>query len=253
MITYISCAKTMTATSKQEVPYSTTPQFLSEARQIAVDMMQYSAKELGRMLGINPKLAAANYLRFQDFLSEDSDTLPALLSYTGMVFKRISPKDFSASDWDYAQRRLLITSFMYGLLRPLDRIKNYRMEGNIRIPEKGGVTMFDYWKPILTDFFIETIKREGNILVNLASAEMKSLFDWERVERETEVFTPEFRVMKNGKPTTVTIYAKMCRGEMTRFILKNRIEDAEALKAFSWEGFRFDEKASTDHRFVFTL
>ena len=40
-------------------------------------------------------------------------------------------------------------------------------------------------------------------------------------------------VYKNGKPTTVVIYAKMCRGEMTRFILKNRIEDIESLKSVS--------------------
>lgn len=65
--------------------------------------------------------------------------------------------------------------------------------------------------------------------------------------------TPEFMVYKNGKPTTVVIYAKMCRGEMTRFILKNRIEDIESLKSFEWEGFTFDEALSQDNRLIFTL
>lgn len=60
-------------------------------------------------------------------------------------------------------------------------------------------------------------------------------------------------VYKNGKPTTVVVYAKMCRGEMTRFILKNRIEDVEALKSFEWEGFTFDEALSHNERMVFTL
>ena len=52
---------------------------------------------------------------------------------------------------------------------------------------------------------------------------------------------------------TVVIYAKMCRGEMTRFILKNRIEDIESLKSFEWEGFTFDEALSQDNRLIFTL
>ena len=43
----------------------------------------------------------------------------------------------------------------------------------------------------------------------------------------------------------------MSRGEMTRFILKNRIENPEDLKEFSWEGFEFDEALSDERRFVF--
>ena len=38
---------------------------------------------------------------------------------------------------------------------------------------------------------------------------------------------------------------------MTRFILKNRIENPEDLKEFSWEGFEFDEALSDERRFVF--
>ena len=85
--------------------------------------------------------------------------------------------------------------------------------------------MFDYWKPILTDTFIKEIKAKGGILINLASGEMKDLFDWKRVEQEVQVITPEFQVWKKGKLTTVVVYAKMCRGELTRFIIKNRIEN----------------------------
>ena len=57
--------------------------------------------------------------------------------------------------------------------------------------------------------------------------------------------------MKNGKLASVTIYAKMCRGEMTRFILKNRIESVEALQLFSWEGFRFRPELSNYKKLLF--
>ena len=65
---------------------------------------------------------------------------------------------------------------------------------------------------------------------------MKSLFDWKRVEKEVHVITPEFQVWKNGKLASIVIYIKMSRGEMTRFILKNRIENPEDLKSFFGKG-----------------
>lgn len=253
MMTFISCAKTMTAHSKIKTPVTSIPRFQAEAVQNALDMSQFSAAELERLLRVNNKIAASNYLRFHDFCSEANAALPALLAYTGMVYKHIAPQDFTTEDFLYAQDHLRLTSFLYGLLRPLDLIKNYRMEGDVRLPERGGITLFDYWKPILTEVFIETIKAQGGVLINLASAEMKDLFHWKRVEQEVRIITPEFQVWKKGKPTTVVVYAKMCRGEMTRFIIKNRIEKPEDLKRFNWEGFSFDEGRSTDVNYLFSL
>ncbi len=253
MLTFISCAKTMVARTAVKVPDMTVLHFRAEAVRNALDMGQYSATELERLLRVNSKLAAENYLRFRDFFSDSHQPVPAICAYTGAVFKRILPKDFSADDFSYVQNHLRITSFLYGLLRPLDGIKPYRMEGDVRLPERGGMTMFDYWKPLLTDYFIEDIRRQGGILVNLASGEMKDLFDWKRVEKEVRVVTPDFQVGKNGQLKTIVIYAKMCRGEMVRFITRNRIEHPEELKAFTWEGFTFDESRSTDNHLQFSL
>lgn len=97
----------------------------------------------------------------------------------------------------------------------------------------------------------EDIKKAGGILCNLASDEMKSLFDWKRVEKEVRVITPEFQVWKNGKLASIVIYTK-CPVVKTRFILKNRIENPEDLKSFSWEGFEFNESLSNEKKFVFT-
>lgn len=163
MMIYISCAKTMTARSKQQVPFTTTPAFEADARQNAMHMAQFSAEELARMLRINSRLAAENRLRYQDFLSPDNQALPALLSYTGIVFKRTAPKDFTKDDLEYAQQHLLISSFLYGLLRPLDLIKNYRLEGDVRLSENNNETMFNFWKPRLTDYFIAQIKQQGGL------------------------------------------------------------------------------------------
>lgn len=253
MLVFISCAKTMAARCSVVVPEVTTPKFEAEAVRNALEMSQYSAPELERLLRVNAKIAVENRLRFHDFCSEENRPMPAVCAYTGAVFKRILPKDFSTEDFRYAQEHLRITSFLYGLLRPLDGIKPYRLEGDVRLPEKGGVSMFDYWKPLLTDFFIEEIRKQGGILVNLASGEMKELFDWKRVEREVRVITPDFQVRKGDGLKTIVVYAKMCRGEMVRFIIKNRIECPEDLRTFAWEGFALDESRRTDCHLQFVL
>lgn len=64
---------------------------------------------------------------------------------------------------------------------------------------------------------------------------MKRLFDWKRVCREARVITPEFRVREGDRLKTIVVYTKMCRGEMTRHILKNRIADPATLRSFEWE------------------
>lgn len=252
MLILLSCAKTMSDVSKTKTPLTTFPGFRKEAAEVALQMSQFSVEELERLLKVNPKIAVENYRRYQAFHSEGTRELPALLAYTGIVFKRVHPQDFSEEDFCYAQDHLRLTSFCYGLLRPLDMIRPYRLEGDVQLPEPGNRTMFDYWKPILTDRFIADIKKAGGVLCNLASDEMRGLFDWKRVEKEVRVITPEFHVWKNGKLATVVVYTKMSRGEMTRYILKNRIESVEQLKTFAWEGFEFNEQLSDETKYVFT-
>lgn len=253
MITYISCSKTMVnQLSGQYLPtFTTTPLFETTAREFAMQLCQIPQEELAEALKVSPRLAAEVMLLYRDFCSAEPPALPAIYSYTGVVFKHLNIGDFTPDELEYTQAHLRISSFLYGLLRPLDAIKNYRLEGKVKLPENGNQTMFAYWKTILTDLFIEEIKAAGGVLFYLASNEMKDLFDWKKVEKEVRVITPDFKVMKNGKLASVTIYAKMCRGEMTRFILKNRIESVEALQLFSWEGFRFRPELSNDKKLLF--
>lgn len=250
MLILLSCAKTMSGASRVKVPAVTTPRFQEEASAVALQMSRFSVEELERLLRVSPKIAVENYKRYQAFHAAETPALPALLAYTGIVFKRLNAKDFTAEDFGYAQEHLRLTSFCYGLLRPLDAIRPYRLEGDVTLPDFGQ-NVFSYWRSRLTDVFIKDIRKAGGVLCNLASEEMKSLFDWKRVEREVRVLTPEFYVWKKGRPTTVVIYTKMSRGEMTRFILKNRIERPEDLTAFSWEGFEYDEALSGDGRLLF--
>lgn len=248
----LSCAKTMTETSAVRTPRTTEPLFSEEAADNALRLATLPVAELARILRTNPGIAAENRRRYLRFHDADAPALPAIAAYTGIVYKRIAPQNFTPEDFEYAQRHLNITSFLYGLLRPLDAIRPYRLEGDVVLPGSDR-TVFEHWRDRLTAPLIERTKADDGVLINLASGEMKRLFDWRRVCREVRVITPEFRIRENDRLKTVVVYTKMCRGEMTRRILRGRIAEPEMLKAFEWEGFRFDPTLSRGDTWVFTL
>ena len=235
----IACAKIMCDRQPSNVPTLTSPAFQSIAADIALELSKYSPNELQELLHVNRKIANENWRRYQDFHNPDS-LLPAVFSYDGMVFQKLAPESMGEDDLSYANNYLFIGSFLYGLLRPLDKIHCYRLEGNVELAYTDDKTLFDFWKPILTDRFIKKVKADDGILVNLASNEFKNLFDWKRVQKELTVITPEFRVEKEGKLKTIVIYTKMCRGAMTRWIIQNRISEIEKLRDFQYEGFKYE-------------
>lgn len=247
----LSSAKTMAGTSKIKAPAGTFPRFAEEAKEIALNMAQFPVEELGRILKLSSKLALESYQRFQDFHTEENKPLQAILAYTGVVFKNINPKDFTEADFIFAQEHVRFVSFCYGLLRPLDLIKPYRMESDVKLPELGDGNGYNFWRPRQTEPLISEVKNDDDILINLASMDVQSSFDWKKVEQSVRVITPDFKVWKNGKAKTIVIYAKMARGKMTRHIIKNRITNPEELKAFSWEGFNYNEEMSEENNWVF--
>lgn len=247
----IGSAKEMRSECSYAPDEKTSPLFSREALANAMQMTAYGESELKSMLKCNAAIAAENRLRYIRF-TEPGDALQAILAYNGVVYKHIGTVDFTTDDFAYSGRHLWITSFLYGLLRPLDMIKCYRLEGDIVLPDNG-CSMFDYWKTRLTDVFIEAVMGDDGVLLDLASSEMHKLFDWRKVKRELTVIRPEFLVSKGGKLKTVVVYSKMCRGEMTGFVIKNRINDTDALSGFTYEGFRYMPQESTSASPVFVM
>ena len=168
------------------------PRFLNEADAFARDMAQYSAETIAEILGCSQQIAAQNKLRFMQFFDE-KPKLPAILAYHGQAYKHLIAETLNVDDLNYAQGKLWITSFLYGLLRPLDGILPYRMEGHVELPSGAGQNMFGFWKSRLTDVLIDAVKADDGILIHLATEEYQHLFDWQRVRREVRIIQPSAR------------------------------------------------------------
>jgi cytoplasmic iron level regulating protein YaaA (DUF328/UPF0246 family) len=124
----IGCAKDMRSTCPTELPLRSEPLFADRAAANVMQLMGYTEEELCGVLGCNAQIARENRLRYVRFADGDGG-LQAVMAYSGIVFKYLDAGSFSPADCDFAQRHLWITSFLYGLLRPMDVIKPYRLEG----------------------------------------------------------------------------------------------------------------------------
>ena len=102
--------------------------------------------------------------------------------------------------------------------------------------------MFGFWKSHLTNVLIDAVKADDGILIHLATEEYQHLFDWQHVRKEVSIIQPLFYVRKENDLKIQAVWAKTCRGAMTRFIIDNRITNPEDLNAFSYEGFAYDPK-----------
>lgn len=241
----LASAKIMHDSVKQTVA-ATAPRFMSYARQFARDMMEYDTDTIAGMLGCSPQIAAVNRLRYAEMCEASPAEIPAILAYNGQAYKHLKASTLSEVDLEYAQKHLWIMSFMYGMLRPLDGIHPYRMEGKVELPGAGGKRLFDFWKPHLTDLIIDSTKADDGTLIHLATEEFQHLFDWRRVETELNVVQPLFYVRKGTALKMQAVWAKSCRGAMTRFIIDNRITTPGELRAFSYEGFEYNPRYSDD-------
>ena len=207
------------------------PRFAHDAEAFARDMAQYSTEAIAEMLGCSLQIAGQNKLRKK---------MPAILAYHGQAYKHLKAETLTEKDLNYAQEHLWITSFLYGLLRPLDGIFPYRMEGSVELPSGAGENMFGFWKSRLTDVLINAVKADDGILVHLATEEYQHLFDWQRVRKEVRIVQPLFYVRKGHDLKMQAVWAKTCRGAMTRFIIEHSITKSDDLFAFNYEGFKYD-------------
>ena len=219
------------------------PLFEAEAVRLAEVLRACPAWQLESLLGINPELALRAFLDYQGFGRAEAS--PALLSYRGLAYQYLEAETFTAEDWDYAADHLRLLSALYGVLRPEDGMRPYRLELQCRF-RPGGKTLYAYWG----DKVWREVYRGRPVVINLASEEYSRLIS--RYLRPDQTWiTCEFRTLRRGKLITLPALAKMARGRMARAMIRGRWERVEQLTSFQEEGYRYRSELSAESRLVF--
>jgi uncharacterized protein len=255
MLVILSPSKDMAVNSRQslEIKSVSIPQYLNKAETLIHQLKKMSFEEIADRMAISKKLAGLNFNRFHQWNKNHTleNSSPSIIFYTGEAYRGLKAADFSLEELHYSQNVLRILSGLYGILRPLDLIQAYRLEMGLGLPFKGIKNFRDFWCDVITSSLNKAIEESAGekVLINLASAEYYSAINFSGLK--FPVISPVFKEEKSGKLKMVTVYTKRARGMMTRFIIQNRIEKSEDLKAFSDEGYYFENRLSSCNNWLF--
>ena len=253
MLTVLSPAKKLSKECFVKTDLYQSPQFLKESKGLVKDLKKMTPLDLMSLMGISENLAELNWERLQqwDETFEPENSREAIFSFMGDTYSGLNAESLSAQDLGFAQNNIRILSGLYGVLRPLDLMKPYRLEMGTKFANARGKNLYDYWEDSLSNHIKkELIGHKENIVLNCASIEYFKVID--RPSLDINVITPQFKDMKNGQYKMISFFAKKARGMMARYVVQNRIENVNDILTFDLGGYSFNKSLSTPNQPVFT-
>jgi cytoplasmic iron level regulating protein YaaA (DUF328/UPF0246 family) len=253
MLTVISPAKTLDFETKPGTRRATQPEFIKQSAQLVNDARAMSPEDIQGLMGVSENIAQLNHKRFMDWSAPFSlgNAKQSILAFKGDVYTGLQADTMDKEQLAFAQKHLRILSGLYGLLRPLDLMQPYRLEMGLKFVNSGGKNLYDFWGDSICESLNGQIGKSGSrVLVNLASNEyFKSV---KAKALDADIVTPVFKDLKGGKYRVISFFAKKARGQMTRIIIVNALNEPDGLKKFKKGGYKYNKAESTARELVFT-
>jgi len=252
MLTILGPAKTIDTSPHGVTELNSSPQYPDRAEELVDQLRKHSVSQLKNLMKVSDNLATLTFERYAAWRSSPSpeEAQQAILAFSGEVFNGLKARSLNEKDLSFAQEHVRILSGLYGVLRPLDLILPYRLEMGTKMKNQGGRNLYEFWKNIIPAKITDDTGTQATpVLINLASNEY-----FRSIQPQTfphEIITPVFKETDGEGYRNVTVYAKKARGMMLRFIIQNRINKPEYLKAFDEEGYCLNKDLSTPREWIF--
>ena len=254
MLAILSPAKTLDFDSPLTTDQHSAPEFTKESKALIKTLRQLEPSDIGSLMGISDKLATLNHDRYAHWSAKFDDASGArasLLAFKGDVYLGLDAQTLSKRDFTWAQKRLRVLSGLYGLLRPLDRIHPYRLEMGTALRNTAGKDLYEFWGGKVTQALNEALSgQRSKVLINLASNEYYKVVQAQNIDGR--IVTINFKEWRRDAYRFVSFSAKKARGLMARYMIDQRAEKADDLKAFDVEGYAFSEELSSRDEWIFT-
>ncbi|VFR92974.1 UPF0246 protein YaaA [plant metagenome] len=230
----------------------TQPLFTKDASALIAVLKKLSADEIGELMTLSPALSQLNADRYAEWKPSftEADSRQAVLAFNGDVYEGLDAASLSPAQLDWAQEHLAILSGLYGVLRPLDLMRPYRLEMGTRLATSRGKNLYDFWGDKLAEYL--NTRQEGEkapIIVNLASEEYFKSVPTKALK--ARVVQCVFQDWKNDAWKVISFHAKRARGLMARYAIQHKINTPQKLQGFDSEGYAFDAAASSEDKLVF--
>lgn len=241
MIAAILIHSSKTMRSPAATTRLSTPLLMAKVRPLATYVQQLSREELQAAMHISDPLSQKVMATFAAWNDEPNQQSMAIDSFIGDIYSGLRASTLSAGDRDYAQQTLRILSGLYGILRPYDGVRPYRLEMGYRLPGKPYRDLYAYWG---TDI-AQTLPPKG-FVVNLSAVEYtKTLMPYIDTAR---VIAPRFLTTDpiTGEPKQVIVHTKIARGAFARWLVTSRITSPRDMLRFGDLGYDYAPTHSTD-------
>jgi cytoplasmic iron level regulating protein YaaA (DUF328/UPF0246 family) len=231
----------------------TFPIFHKETTHLAGKLAKLTAKKIMSLMDVSMPIAELNVERYQNFQLSETITewnKPAAFIFTGEVYRGLNMNNLDEKHYTSAQKNIRILSGLYGILKPFDLIYPYRLEMGTswQITPKTK-NLYAFWGDKVAKQLASEME-PNEMIINLASNEYFKVLPKNSIKKR--IITPVFKEFKGDKYSTVMMYAKHARGAMTRYIIENQIENAEDLKLYDVNGYRYHQDLSSENEWVFT-
>ncbi|MFA7493027.1 MAG: YaaA family protein [Proteiniphilum sp.] len=247
----LSPAKLMGFSDEMKEVKSTRPLFPEKSKELIAVCRQLSEREIAAEMAINAKMAREVYEYFQTYDLRSTPKQSAAIAYNGIAYKGLNAHDFSVKDFDFAQQHLNIISGLYGIVRPLDTIRPYRLEMQRKIVPPGYKTLYDFWEETVNEYLSKRLRKGDKTIINVASKEYAKVVRRNKLPKGTRIIDIQFLQQENDTLKQIVVHSKKARGLISRFIIKNRLVDPEEVKGFDWEGYFFYPTLSKEDSWVF--
>lgn len=228
----------------ESFPVQSKPEFIEQAQELVVYLQQQSDATLQMIFNTKNKLFEQNKIQLKNMNLSEQLT-PAIIAFSGLQYQYMAPDIFSKQALEYVQDHVRILSALYGILKPFDGIKPYRLEMGSKMPSDFG-SLYSYWG----NKIYKSLYQNNDAVINLASNEYSRMIK-KYVQKDQKFITIKFLNKYQGKYRIIGTYSKIARGSMIRYVSENQIENYHELKNFHEFGYKFDEKLSNENDFVF--
>lgn len=223
----------------------TEPRFVDQAQYLNKVLQTMDMDALAKLMAINTALANAVKERIQTW-NDESEGSAAALTFRGDIYSGLSAAQWNKSNANFAQEHLLILSGLYGLLRPFDKIKPYRLEMGYKLMLPDGLRLDAFWEQQLAG-----VLDKNGVYINLTANEYLKVI--QKQLSEATVISPKFLTIskKTGQPVFVTVHAKIARGSFASWLITNKIDDPAKIVGYDQLNYKYDEYLSSELEPVF--
>lgn len=252
MLFLLSPAKKLDYDSVVSTQTHTQPLFVKQASALIEVLKEKSAEEISVLMDLSPALSTLNvdrYAAWKPSFSQEN-ARQAILAFNGDVYEGLEAATLSEKDLLWAQEHVAMLSGLYGVLRPLDLMRPYRLEMGTRLSNPVGGNLYAFWAKTIAPYLNERLAEDkAPVIINLASEEYFKSVDLKTLQ--ARVVQCVFQDGKNDVFKVVSFHAKRARGLMARFAIEHRVTQPEDLKKFNSEGYRFIAALSSDNKLVY--